>query len=65
MTSDLAFYDALSEKFPHKKIYLIDVPGPALTAAQKKGIIAIEFIASAPDGVEKLKARLQAEKLIT
>lgn len=64
MTSDPAFYDALKKKFPHKKIYLIDVPGPALKAAQKKGIIAIEFVASASDAVEKLRVRLQAEKLI-
>lgn len=64
MTSDPAFYDALKKKFPHKKIYLIDAPGPALKAAQKKGIIAIEFVVSAPDAVEKLRARLQAEKLI-
>ncbi|PKN03710.1 hypothetical protein CVU75_00750 [Candidatus Dependentiae bacterium HGW-Dependentiae-1] len=63
MTSDPQFYDAIIKRFPHKKIYLIDVPGPALVAAKQKGIIPLVFVASKPHAVEDLAATLHAEGL--
>lgn len=65
MTSDPLFYDAIKKKFPGKKMYLVDAPGPALTTAKQKGIIPIAFVASDPDAVQNLQTRLKAEGLVS